>query len=274
MTVERTRLDGAFAQVPKIVRESYVTLDDIDGLRKNKGSKKNRIQIVERCNRYCHAADQPETKLKARLIGGALRKQYGDSEADKIMDFARLYRKCVPRHLWAESWHTAKEKPRGESAMVESRTSAPLVVVPPYLAALVGLQAYLLRFVDINRQLHEIREHLGNLDRQLLNRPTNTQVRTLYVNWSQGLMAQHREEWVPRISRLEGMAVDGRAAASILEDNFYRRSAEMLDRLADHRDTEHRSRHLPNPLRPIAVLASRLRLAVRVLMRGQEHPFQ
>lgn len=74
-----------------------------------------------------------------------------------------------------------------------------------------------------------------------------------------------------RISRLEAVEVDvGGLAASISSAA----STEMMARFENHRKFNHRSRRLSNPLRPIAALASRLRLTVRVLMRGQEHPFR
>jgi hypothetical protein len=80
-----------------------------------------------------------------------------------------------------------------------------------------------------------------------------------------------------QIARIDSQMEDDRVNFQHMSEEFneYTRSTPYgLLATLEAKSHRHAHRRLPNPLRPIAALASRVRLAVRVLMRGQEHPFQ
>jgi hypothetical protein len=304
MTVEikRTRLDGAFAQIPKTVRQSYVTVKDVNHVRKRHRSREWVVELTERLNRYCHAADQPDVGGAIRRIEAALRKEYGADEAKKCIraayrnkDFPLRGDFLIPRRLWAKTWAAAKEGSKHEPRGIQEGD----VRVPPG---------------DINRQLYEIRVNLGKLDRQMENRATESQIRGLiqkvfndydvrfgdnvhklnsrlgHLEESHNQLRQHyidheiTDAWkqtvtdcCKRIGELEGLVGDIRVAIPAVKKDAFGRCASMLELLELHQEYEHHRhplRRFPNPLRPIKALVRRLRLTVRVLMRGQEHPFQ
>ncbi|KKL58199.1 hypothetical protein LCGC14_2227780 [marine sediment metagenome] len=305
---KRTRLDGAFAQMPKVVRKSYVTVADVKRLRKYSGKKGWLVQIAEWCNRYCHTADQPGMKKTAYHIGAALREQYGEKEATKCLHYAGEYRDIIPSELWAKGWFTRKDIAVGRPGSGHHKNNKKPFVVAPRLDGIAILAHYDERYQDVNRQLYEVRGHLGELDRQMESRATPGQIRGLTqkalndqnIRFAEkleavettGKAAFHNFEllsrrhdqleqryrnhaftdaWQRTITELRRDVTAYAEAINILRDDA------TLDRriFSDHilRSRASRvSRHLPNPLRPLIVLAHRLRLAVSVLVRGQNEP--
>jgi hypothetical protein len=170
--------------------------------------------------------------------------------------------------------------------------------------AVVG--AFDQRYAEINQQLFEVSIHLGNLDRELANRATPDDIRGLvqkafndydfrFEESHNQLEKRYRDHaftdaWQKTIEALRG-ELDHHCrfnkADAITVDRWITRIEEKADAAKDeaHKVTylssvvakhilkDHRHR-LPNPLRPVMAVVRRARLALKVLLRGEEIPFR
>ena len=295
MTVEikRTRLGDAFAAMPRVVRPGYVSLDDVKALRRYHGKTKTLLEIVERCNRYCDVANQSKFKLMSRRIAAELRKQHGGMEGDRVITYARAYRKIIPPQYWATGWHGAKEPPVGELPGIQANGNRPVTHLPRVVPAgqdlsnIVAWAAYgTARRVP--RQLHEHGIYAEALKAQIERRLTESQAKELHRRWTKDIVVNLQslrghiltDAWKATIGQLREdvniCLTHGAMIDNLLGDSLESKIAfDVLTERASTLEMEvfslrHPSRrHLPNPIRPLIVVIRRMRLALGVLVRGR-----